>query len=226
MRVVRAARKVECGPGLQSDVFGLHVHRCAKCARAIGRSAHSALHLNTSKARCKVAHVYPIEQTAFGIVHRDAVGGNVNATGIGAANAHRGISHAVASIAGGNNRGHGCEQEGDVAPCVKALNLFLRHVGKGHWCFLCGASSHHLHILQLITAKRIKCFLFGVGRISRGDTKQCREQCHCFFHFFLLNEDTQKGCLSFFFSYASIVWIRSEGFISARNVGHPLTHAL
>ena len=183
MRVVRTTRQVECSPRLQSDIFGLHVYRCTKRARTVGRRTHAALHLNASETRCKVAHVHPIELATFGIVHRNTVGGNVNTAGIGATNTHGGVSHTIARIAGGNNRGHGSEQKGNVAPCIKALNLFLRHVGKGHWRFLWGTRGHHLHILQLITAKRIERFLFGIGRISRCSTNQCSKESHCFFHF-------------------------------------------
>ena len=183
MRVVRAARKVECGPGLQSNILGLHVHRCAKCARTIGRSAHTALHLNASKARSEVAHVYPIELATFGIVQRNAVGCNVDAACIGTTNAQSGVSHAVSGIASGNHRGHSCEQERDVAPSIKTLNLLLCNVGKGHWRFLRCTRGHHLHILQLVTAKRIEHFMFGIGCISHCNTCECCNQGHCFFHF-------------------------------------------
>ena len=183
MREIRATCEVESSPRLQPNIFGLHVHRSTKCASAISRCANTTLHLDASKARSEVAHVYPIELATFGIVQRNAVGGNVNTASIGATNAQSGVSHAVSGIASGNHRGHSCEQKRDVAPSIKTLNLLLCNVGKGHWRFLRCTRGHHLHILQLVTAKRIEHFMFGIGCISHCNTCECCNQGHCFFHF-------------------------------------------
>ena len=50
MRVVAAARELYFGVGSCAAGARLHAKACAECARAVGRGAYTALHLNVVDA--------------------------------------------------------------------------------------------------------------------------------------------------------------------------------
>ena len=104
--------------------FGGHVYRAAESARAIGRSAGAALELERPDGRCQVGRVVPIDRMGFGVVHRHAVHGYVDAGGIRSAHPHRGAADARSRFGSRNHRRHGLQQPGYVLTEVLACDLF------------------------------------------------------------------------------------------------------
>ena len=82
MAVVGAAGEVDAEERLHADVLSLHVERGSEGTGTVGRRTHAALDLYRLHAAGEVAHVDPEHLVRLGVVHRYAVGRDVDAAGI------------------------------------------------------------------------------------------------------------------------------------------------
>ena len=171
--IVRTAAEVDAHEGLGADVLGEHVQRGTEGAGAVGRCTHAALNLHRLHGGGEVAHVHPEELCALSIVHRHAVGGDVDARRVGAAHAQRGVAYAVAGVAGHRYAGRERNQEGNVLAMVHLGYLLLIHVGVGHGGFLCGTDGGYLHGLQFHGLQRVnRLYCVHTGCTHKGSHQE------------------------------------------------------
>ena len=80
--VERAITARHLGIRIERKALSAHIHARTESARTIGGGAHTALNLHIFKRRSKIGRVHPVDFMALGIIHRNIVGGNVDASGI------------------------------------------------------------------------------------------------------------------------------------------------
>ncbi len=135
---------------------------------------------------------------ALGVVDGHAVGSDVDARGVGAADTQTRVTDAAAGIAGGHHRGRRLEQEGDVAAIVDAGDLRRGDVGKGHGSVGGGAVGHHLYVAEVDNGCVGARGLDGLRAHGHGGAQRphaCMEQMlHCYkFHYAGTNRFRFKG---------------------------------
>ena len=86
VRIERAVRTVQLGIRFQREVSGLHVDAGSESSCTVGGSSCATLYLHVFDGRCEVGQVHPEYIMAFGIVDGNAVGGDVDAGSVCAAN--------------------------------------------------------------------------------------------------------------------------------------------
>ena len=86
---------------------------------------------------------------AFGIVHRNAVGGDVDTCPVRSAHTQGGIADACSGITGGQCRRCHTEQIRDILPEVLLFEFLFRHVGKCYGSLRSGTCGYYLHLLQV-----------------------------------------------------------------------------
>ena len=124
---------------------GGHIHRTAEGSRTVGRGSGTALYLDRSDRRSHVGRIVPIDRVALGIVHRHAVGCDIDARSIRTAQTERRTADAVAGI----RRSH-LQQRRHVAAEIPARNRFSADIGICHRSFAIDAGSGHLDLLQFV----------------------------------------------------------------------------
>ena len=149
MTIVGTAAEVDAHVWSDTDILRQHIDGSAEGTCAVGRRAHTALYLHRLHAAGEVTHVDPVESGTFGIVHGDAVGGDVDARGVSTAHSDGSIADTITSVRRHRHRRCERQQIGHILSEVHALQLFLRHVGEGHGGLLRGTCRRHLHALQL-----------------------------------------------------------------------------
>ena len=127
-----AVRGVYFGIRLHRNTFRLHIDTGSESACAVGRCTRTALHLYILYGRSKVGHIYPEECMAFGIIHRDSVGCDVDACPVCSPYAQCGVTDTCSGITGGQCRRSHTEQKRDVLPEVLLFEFFFRNVGECH----------------------------------------------------------------------------------------------
>ena len=162
LRIVAAVGGIDLGMRLLGLGIGLHIDRCAKGSCAIGRCTCAPLHLDTAQRTGKVGGIDPIVALLLSIVHRDAIGCDIDTAGIDAADAQRGIADAHSGIARRSERGGHIEQEGDVHAYILARDLRPRDIGKSDRRRPGSPGRHDIYTLELyspqgITTQMARC---------------------------------------------------------------------
>ena len=129
---------------------GGHIHRTAEGSRTVGRGSGTALYLDRSDRRSHVGRIVPIDRVALGIVHRHAVGCDIDARSIRTAQTERRTADAVAGIRSGDHRRSHLQQRRHVAAEIPARNRFSADIGICHRSFAIDAGSGHLDLLQFV----------------------------------------------------------------------------
>ena len=132
-----------------------HVHRTAESARAVGRDARAALHLDASHRGDQVGRVVPIDRMRVGVVHRNAVHRDVQARGVRAAEADRSASDPDARLVRGDHRGCERQQRRNVESVAVTGDFVVREVREGHGGLLGGARGRHLDLLHPVDPQRV-----------------------------------------------------------------------
>ena len=132
VRVIHAVASGELGVGVEGRGVGEEIYGAAEGPGAVGARAGSALNLDGADTGGDVGHVDPVDAVALGVVYGHAVGCDVYAGGIGAAEADGGVAHPGAGVACCEERGGHTEEIGHIAAVVGALENILAHVGERH----------------------------------------------------------------------------------------------
>ena len=158
--VVRSVRERDVAAELGFERGRGHIDRAAEGARAVGRDARAALDLHRADRRDEVGGVVPVHRVRVGVVHRDAVDGDVEPRGVGSAQAHRRAADADARFVGGDHRGSQRQHRRNVESVAVAGDHFVRKVGIGDRRAARCARGGHLDLLQAVHAHGV----FGPGR--------------------------------------------------------------
>ena len=168
--VVRSVRERDVAAELGFERGRGHIDRAAEGARAVGRDARAALDLHRADRRNQVGGVVPVHRVRVGVVHRDAVDGDVEPRGVGSAQAHRRAADADARFVGGDHRGSQRQHRRNVESVAVAGDHFVRKVGIGDRRAARCARGGHLDLLQAVHAHGV----FGPGRAGG-----CRDRFAC-----------------------------------------------
>ncbi len=130
----------------------LHIERCAKRSRTIGRCTHAALHIDARHRGRHIGHVHPKHRLALLVVERDIVHRHVDTRVVRTPHTKVGVAHTQAVVARNLQRRHGREQIGHVLSRIVAVQfLFAYHlvVDSG----LLYSLRNHLNFIELMVLR-------------------------------------------------------------------------
>ena len=78
MTIVRARTEVDADKRVDTDILCQHIDGGAEGTGTIGRGTHTALYLHGLHTAGEITHIHPGKSCTLGIIHRDAVGGDVD----------------------------------------------------------------------------------------------------------------------------------------------------
>lgn len=145
--VERTHAETEVGVGRVYQLVCLDVETGPKSCGAVGAGAYAALYLDVVDRAGKVGHIHPKHPVRLGIVHRNAVHGNVDAGGIAAPDANAGIANTRPGIAGYHHRRGELQQKGQVLSQVLFGQFLLAYIGHRHGRDVAGAGGFYHHLI-------------------------------------------------------------------------------